>query len=723
MIPKMDIAINDFSAGELNSDVKRNANNVTGGRVMSNWRTLNSRKMKNRPGRRVLFLESGRVDEVLMSPGNTFKLLFGNGTLRVRDATGAQVFTQAGFAWTFSTAKNVVLAVYQNSIYITFAGQVPKVLTWDGVSTWSVIDFAETVTNNQKRTFFYRISPKAITLSLSAYTGAGVTATASSAVFVVGMIGTRLRYANRQVLITGYTSPTVVTVTVEETIYFAMELSFASDPAEVFQIGDLVQGLDSVTEAVVVSFPGANKMWVQKIAGGLLTVTTSTVVGPHGSLNDTAEANLAAPLAVTIWDEEVMNSYRGWPASCFVDQNRLGFCNFPSVPSGIGWSGLASPNDLYVDALVTSAMFELAPNKSQVLYVQAAAESSEIVFCDNRVYYIPISPSNPLRPGSVQFTQISGEGCYPVQPKLVQEVTLFIAAGGKRVSAIMAVGQTNRPYNIADLTELHNHLLSTPVALAAPTSDDTFNERYAYVLNSDGTLAVGKYTVETGKGAAAIGWLPWSGAGTIAWINALSANVIFSTSYAPNGIGSVSVIEQLDDTIYLDGAMFYNVVPAALTPGGGLGPFWWLPLGSVTLMDQSTRAMGTYLIDANGFIIPQNNGGEDLTVATLIGGQPWTATYEPFIPHAAPGQDVQQRMRRRRVAEMAVSFQQSSGFVCANRRVPAFFEDDNATVAPTLREDTEKFRVRGRSFDPRVQLVKDTPGPLIITEVGIEVTV
>jgi hypothetical protein len=47
--------------------------------------------------------------------------------------------------------------------------------------------------------------------------------------------------------------------------------------------------------------------------------------------------------------------------------------------------------------------------------------------------------------------------------------------------------------------------------------------------------------------------------------------------------------------------------------------------------------MGTYQIDANGFIIPQNNGGENLLAATLVAGQPWTMTVEPFCPDASPG--------------------------------------------------------------------------------------
>jgi hypothetical protein len=46
--------------------------------------------------------------------------------------------------------------------------------------------------------------------------------------------------------------------------------------------------------------------------------------------------------------------------------------------------------------------------------------------------------------------------------------------------------------------------------------------------------------------------------------------------------------------------------------------------------------------------------------------------------------------------------------------------DKTPTDPPPLREECFQFRPRGRTYDPRVQLIKDTPGPLIITEVGIE---
>src|ERR1017187_266080 len=217
-LQKIQGAQRDFSAGELDVSIKRADDNPLmklGARQMINWRVKNSGSLKNRPGRTALFLETGRVEEVRMSPGNIFYLVFSNGYLRIYNAVGHQVFTSTkkgdgstNIPWTTATVKKlnfVVAAGRPYSILITYGDDapvnVPQVLTWDGVSqtsTWTLTTFAEAVTpSGQKRTPFYRLSPQNITMLPSATAGV-VNLTFSDNVLVAGMIGTRMRYCGRQ---------------------------------------------------------------------------------------------------------------------------------------------------------------------------------------------------------------------------------------------------------------------------------------------------------------------------------------------------------------------------------------------------------------------------------------------------------------------------------------------------------------------------------------------
>ncbi len=768
----------DFSAGEIDADVKRSdqapdtaAILKAGLRQARNLRILNSKAAKNRPGRLALQLVSTRVDEITIEPGLVFRFnftTFAGGSLNIYDTVGRLIASRAALGWSETTIDLVTWAVIDKTVHISAPGIIPQFTTWNGVAWSTPADFAPlTTTGGQKRTFFYRLSPRGVTMLPSATTGV-ITLTFNVAIpsFNAGIIGTYMRYCGRQILVTGFTSTSQLSGTVIEALPPGQLLSTgAVDPRNLFSVGDEIVGTESNARGIVTALAAAQitvqllqvALSAAALTGqgrdgpntGFTTTTagfgaTEVINGPGGSLTLTAVAN-TVPQAVAVWDEEVMNNFRGWPGCVFSDQSRLGFCNFPALPSGIGWSAIASPTDCYVDALASSAMLELAPDKVQIYYVLPGAESSEFVFCDTRIFYIPITPSNPLRPGSVAFQTISAEGAAQVQPRRVQEVLVYINAGKTSVMSIVALGATNRPYETRNLSELHSHLIVTPIAIAAPTAINQFEERYLYILNSDGTLAVGRYSMaaratsyESGQIAGVVGWTPWSGEGDVRWVSARDSQVLFVTLYE-NG---VSMLESVDSNLYLDCAVAVNFMPVALAAPAGKGPLWFIPGQSVDLMDQGTRMMGTYQVDNNGNLVPQNRGGEDLSAHTLIAGKAWTATVEPFVPAVQPGDDRLQRMRKRRICRAEIYVKDSTGFrvdtikaddqsanlpavgtVSTSRRVPAWNQGDNPTSAPMLREQAYGFKPTGRAHDPRIAVVKDTPGPLTILEIGLEVSV
>lgn len=749
---------NDFSVGELDPSAKRGDSDKAlraGLRQLSNFRILNSKKVNNRLGRSAKFISNpgARIEEVLMSPGNVFLLDFRAGQIVVRTLAGAVVFTSTllgdgitAIPWTSNTVNQIVWDSYQLQVFICYPGIPPQILAWDGVSTWTLATFAELTVGGHKHTPFYRISSHSITMQPSGVTGS-ITLVAGSPYFVGGMAGTRILFVGRQILINSVTDSTHASATVEEPLPSGMTLGFTSDPAGFFSIGDEIIGSVTGSKGIITNIAsGPMQITVQLLQVPIVNADGSTAssfttsdfaVGPAGSLQISAIVAVIAPQPITAWDEEVMNSFRGWPSSVFVDQNRLGFCNFPSVPNGIAWSALGSPTDLDVNAVASSpdnSIFEIAPGKGVVRYVVPGAESSEFVFMDNAIHYIPITPTNPLQPGSVGFNLLSSEGCAAVQPRRVQESIAYVPAGGNSMRAIVTTGAYYRPHEVRRVSMDHDHLFNTPIAIAAPgATDPNFPEIYVYVANSDGSLAVAKMLIENGQLTQDPGWMKFTGVGSVNWVSARSGSgdVWFSTTYPQ---GPVTIAELNDATQYLDAAIFVNNVPSGLPIPGGKGPLWWYANGSVFLIDQGTRFMGVYQIDANGNIIPQNIDGENLLSAQLVAGQQWTATAERFVPGVNEGPEGQggpQRMRKRRVARDVVYVQNSSGFVIqslrggnpqAQRRIETWNQGEDPTQPPKLRELAYEFRFKGRDHDPRHVIIKDTPGPLTILEWTSEVT-
>src|SRR5215472_10143894 len=248
----------DFSAGELDESIKRAHDSIqkVGARQMSNWRILSSKTVQNRSGRSALFVASGRTEEVAMPGGAVFFINFATASLKVFNAAGAAVFSAStlllvpngspvAIPWTNSSVGGIVWAQIGKTIYIAYPdgapNNVPQVLSWDGVSTWTLAAYVETATpSGQKRTPFYRISPPNITLLPSAVSG-NINITFSQAILTAGMVGTRLQFCDRQLTITGVSTPTTGTATVNEQLPPGQTLTYTTLTGQI-NIGDVVTG-------------------------------------------------------------------------------------------------------------------------------------------------------------------------------------------------------------------------------------------------------------------------------------------------------------------------------------------------------------------------------------------------------------------------------------------------------------------------------------------------
>jgi hypothetical protein len=765
-IPELLAAQNDFSAGELDPEMKRRDDQPiykAGGRQMRNFRILNSAIIEQRPGRRALYLQTGRVDQVAVTPPQdfTYDLCFGgDGSLAVRDSTGATLASQpaATYPWRTATVNLIVwtkvnVGFQQTDVVITFPGMKPALASFDGVGTWTFPVFNFSLDGQAIPLVPYlRVSAPGATMTPSATgaAGAAITAIFSSPVLSAARIGTLMRFANRRLVVTAVADATHGTFTCLDALFRTQQLTVAHPDGAVggtgvegFAVGTVVEGsLSGSTGEVVAVNLGGSTITVQitNFASGFLVSGVGAVelaISPTGKSKVTAVADVA-PLAAVTWDEQLISEALGWPQSCAVDAGRLIFCDLPAAPEAVLWSATNSPFNFGIGANATDAICELIAGKPRVYHVGPWID--EIVFTNNGIYYIPINTTNPLKPGSVTFQKFSPEAASTVKPVFTSDGYLYVNEGRNSIKAIIATGAafSTKPYGLEDITQFHRHLFSAgPVAIALATGDGQVPERYVYVVNADGTVVTGKY--ETGK--QWVGWTPWDGEGAVKWVSALHAAVRFVSVYPVIGIAAgVSVGEVLDQNEYVDAAILINAPPAQMTPGGGQGPFYWLRLGSVQLMD-GVRPLGLHAIDPNGFIVPAYEG-EDLSIATITGGLAYTPIFEPFIRGGPPGENHKQRTLRRNLGRMVVTVKNSTGFTMASlysgpatptspaqgsvvkqRVIPPWNQGDDQAAAPPLREYTYRQRFTGRNYDQRCAVFKDVPGPIQIIEVAQEISV
>lgn len=716
MPPSRIIRQRDFSGGELSDTAKRRDDLEqmrASGRQMRNWRCEALGNLRDRPGRIAQFTQTGRTQTILLPGEIKFRISFGNGTIVIRNpSTGAVVGSASGYPWTSATVGQISFAVINRDVLICFPGSVPKVARRDPASgAWSFFDFGFAVGyQGELRAPFYRFPETiGITLRPSARTGT-IQLYASAPLFVSGHIGCNFRFKGYQVQVTAITSSTQATANVLQPLPPAQILTVAS--IDGFFVGQVIAGNKSNATGEVTATSGSTvTVQLKSIYTGfeagetIVSPTSRTTINTGGVASTTLQASVD-------WDEQAASNYRGWPRGCLYDRSRLAMFDMPQVPEGIIWSSISAYADFYVGADASNAIFELVPGRKHVLYMLGGPD--QFVFTDGGVYYIPISESNPLKPGSVSFVRITSDGAGVVQPVETADGLLFCNAGLSRIIAIVQTGTVTKPYSARDITQFCSHLIKSPVCMAAATGDGDFPERYVYVVNADGTLAVGRLT----SSEKWVGFVPWDGAGIVKWASATGAEVLFTTNYV--GTATQSIVEILSDNYDLDCSVTLNSVVSTLAPGIGQGPLWFWAGASVDLID-SGRDLGRRSVDTNGNIVTLLN--DDFSSATITAGRGWTSTFEPWVPHVQEGRDFGQTLRRRKLSNGAVAVEHSVGFDWGGRTIPAYNWGEDGGLAPVEREQTYKFKSLGRSVDPRAVLSKDRPGSIKIVEVSLEVTI
>lgn len=156
---------------------------------------------------------NGRLIAFEFNTEQTYLLVLTNGQIDIyagglKDATVVSPWTEAQIAqlaWTQSA----------DTLLLTHPDVPPKRLTRNADATWSLSDWSFFEDANIRYQPYYKFADSDVTLTPSGTTGS-ITLTSSADVFALGHEGTRLRVGGKEVDVTDYDSPTVVTVTTIE---------------------------------------------------------------------------------------------------------------------------------------------------------------------------------------------------------------------------------------------------------------------------------------------------------------------------------------------------------------------------------------------------------------------------------------------------------------------------------------------------------------------------
>jgi len=723
----------DFSAGQVDAMAERRTDLKlvdAGLKKALNCHPLPSGGIGRRPGRVIRYFDGlpSVHDIIRMADGAVVDIGFYPGRFIARDVGGG-ILDSIPAPWQASQLPELHWAASDRQVFVTHKSFAPQVLTLNpAAGTWSRanLDFADKL-DGGIRAPFYRFDNFGVTLRPSARTGTiTLTASDNAPVFRSSHIGMLFEWGGRQVVILSVQAPWRATASVLEELPPTYHVTLGSGEAGGFRVGEIVEGADSGTVGeVVLVTDSLDRITVLTTNNFRGFDDAEDIVSPssRGTVVSSVENVPTGPSVQ--WREQFLSGDRGYPQAVAIAHQRLIFTDFPQRPDAVLMSAIGLPDDFEIGADADDAILEFVPLNCRVLH--AVPEHDLIFLTDAGPFYVPVSASNPLAPGSVSFKRIGTDGASHHRPVGFASGVLYPSIDGRRLMAIVPTGQTAQPYIVQSLTDYHRDLFPGIAAIAYSDGTADVPGSRVYVVNDDGTVVVGKYI----PGEEFVGWFPWDGQGEVLSVAAGFGAVVFVTEYVlGNGNDTVYVGEEMSLDTYLDGTIaletedsWQDSTGTAWTTSTGLP--WRVNSGFVLPFAGNNLvgwADGFYLgpinVDNDGLAEVDSDAYDDITV-----GWSFTPEVQPFIPIIEGGADNMQGLRKRKIAKAAVTVRDTQTFIADRNHFGGYKVGENQEEPRPERDATFTWRRLGRSHDPTVEISQPVPGSFNIIEIAIEVTV
>ena len=323
------------------------------------------------------------------------------------------------------------------------------------------------------------------TLTSNGRTGSGKTITASASLFVSSDVGRLIKLHDGFAKITGFTSATVVTATVQENAEGRSELmpSYTSDTIAFYEGDPGATGLehnDRITDTTgsfitqgfkvgqKVTTTGASTGGNNKTSALIVQVTADTMLfspsvdlvneaaGQDVTLNGDLEADSNFSLGA-------FSATTGYPSAITFYEQRLVFANTSTQPQTLFFSVGGSFED-FADGIDADDALTYTIGSNQVNVIRYLASGRVlIVGTSGGEFAVSASGSSePLSPTNAQIKRQANYGSANIQPIQVGNVTMFVQRASRKIRELVYSFDTDS-YQAPDLTVLAEHITETGV--------------------------------------------------------------------------------------------------------------------------------------------------------------------------------------------------------------------------------------------------------------------
>lgn len=684
---------------------------------LRNVRMLNTGGVERRPG--LMYKATLAADSRLIpfdqSVANRYCLAFSAGRLDVYSSDGALLTSVTGCVWTLAQVMAMTWTQSADVMIVAHPEWMPQKITRISGASWTVADFAfDNSINNAKRYQPYaKIAADTVTLSLSATSGTGVTCTASASVFLSTHVGSIIRWHGFEILITSYTSGTVVVGTIRGSKTVKGELDI--DPFRTLNGSGLIEvthalhgfatgasvtigGSNAVNGITAAQLDGAKTITV--VDDNRYTYASGGTATSSGDGGGSAVTFTGANLPSRRWDEEVFATPNGFPQAVAFHEGRLWFGGSTQVPDGIWASKVGQFYNFDVGDGLDDDSIGVTIGSDDISSVKHIVSNRDLqIFTASSEFYVQRNALSPITPSSIRVIRQTPYGTGDVTPHVFDGATLFVQGNGRNIREFL-YGDAENAYNAVDLTVIASHLIVTPVDMHVTYGSSYAGEQYAYVVNSDGTLAV----FLSARSEKVAGWSLWSLAGTDSFhsVCCIGNNVFFAVQR-----GATYTLEQIatDDNYTLDKGVVYTGASATVWT---VSPFTaGTVLAVVDLSDSAVpKYLGTFTVSGGGTITIPN------AATTILAGFSFDIEIRT-LPVDVTLADGPWAGQWKRIAAVTLFFDQTFNARLSNNVLELTSAGGNSTE--------KKFYLLGYSRSPYITITQAQPEPIRVLGIALEV--
>lgn len=712
---KATVKQNDFSRGAMRAEYLESDNDPVRQRSLQagvNLRPVARRGLRRRWG---TFLEStisgtAFVDGIVsIEPvtGMKYNLVLVSGGLRIYDEDGDLDTTFSSLPW---TAMPWVAPAGRDT-FIGGEHAIYRLRYNAGGWALGVMAFADLPSGALAQPYYN--FERGVRITPSARTGA-ITVTASKSIFTADYVGLRLRYHDKEIEITGYTSATVVSGTVLEKLPPSFDL--VVNNAEGFEKGEVVTGATSDWSGYISSVnTGTNTVKAVSLSGYEGPDATEMLVGPNTKSKITSKTYVG-PYASTYWVEPVISAVRGYPKSGAIVNGRLILCNFDEVPDLVSASSVRAPNDFEPGLEDDDAILRKVGDAG--VTVRHAINAGDLIFLtDSGALYINARDNQEITPNNFAPTKFDSRAATDTRPVFVDNAVLYTS--GEDVLVAVLTGNVYLNWSVVVASDGYDGLYGQIVGFAEPSANLTNEERAVLMPTEDGTIVALFFNA----GFDDFGLFEWTFESTSVTLRGSDTCLVLGASAMGGsywllteremeaGGATTYHLERMDVTALLDLVTVIDNSSPVTIPAVYDG-------ATLTVMD-GEKYIGTYetIADAEAAIDAY------ATSTSLHIGLAWEPQFQPWPVELIESQRL--GMLRARTIRIAVSVRNTASFYVLRNGIKSEVEGysfgDDLSEAPPQKTGVYRFAVLGNRDHPEITVGQDLPGPFEVLAYTSEV--